>query len=93
MKVRTLVRVPCTSRAEAKDLALRLAADEYRNVGRRFRLVTAEADTEADAERLIRALHLCAAAGELERRQHERNPRANRPAPAVGRAAPVVADD
>ena len=57
MRARTLIRIPCASRAEAKDLALRLEADGYAT-SRRRRSVTARTESREAAELLARKLHL-----------------------------------
>jgi len=53
MKARTLVRIPCRSHRDAKELALRLQADGYR-VTRRWKLVVARTDAPEDAAYLTR---------------------------------------
>jgi hypothetical protein len=51
------VRIRCSSRSDAKELALRLQADGYR-VTRRRKLVIAGTDTPEDAASLPLRLHL-----------------------------------
>jgi hypothetical protein len=55
MKARTFVRIPCRSRADAKELALRLEADDYAAV-RRWKAVIARTETREEAEQLARRL-------------------------------------
>jgi len=55
MSVNTSLRIPCQSRAEAKELALRLEADGYR-VSRRRREVVARTESEHAAEVLAHKL-------------------------------------
>jgi len=55
MSVDTSLRIPCHSRAEAKELALRLEADGYR-VRRRRRDVVARTESEHAAEVLAHKL-------------------------------------
>jgi hypothetical protein len=57
MTLRTLVRIPCPSYGDAKELALRLEADGY-SVVRRRRTVIARTDTRAEGEALARKLQL-----------------------------------
>jgi hypothetical protein len=55
MSANTALRIPCHSRAEAKELALRLEADGYR-VRRRRRDVVAGTESEHAAEVLAAKL-------------------------------------
>jgi len=55
MSANTSLRIPCHSRADAKDLALRLEADGYR-VSRRRRDVVARTESDDAAELLARKL-------------------------------------
>jgi hypothetical protein len=55
MKSRAFVRIPCKSHADAKELALRLRADDYSAV-RRWKAVTACTETREGAERLAHGL-------------------------------------
>jgi hypothetical protein len=55
MKSRAFVRIPCNSHADAKELALRLRADDYSAV-RRWKAVTARTETREEAERLAQRL-------------------------------------
>jgi hypothetical protein len=48
MTSRTLVRIPCRSNADAKELALRLQADGY-SAARRWKAVVARTDTRDEA--------------------------------------------
>jgi hypothetical protein len=57
MKLRALVRIPCQSRADLKELALRLEADGY-SVARRWRTVIARTESRKDCEELARKLQL-----------------------------------
>jgi hypothetical protein len=57
MKSRTVVRIPCRSYADVKELALRLEADGY-SVARRRRAVIAHTETHKDGEELARKLRL-----------------------------------
>jgi hypothetical protein len=57
MRARTLVRIPCRSYADVKELALRLEADGY-PVARRWRAVIARTQTRKDGEELARKLRL-----------------------------------
>ena len=57
MKTNTSVRIPCHSRAEARELALRLEADGYR-VGRRWGTVIARTASHEEGEELFRKLHI-----------------------------------
>ena len=57
MKSRTVVRIPCRSYGDAKELALRLAADGY-SVARRRRAVVARVETREGGEELVRKLQL-----------------------------------
>jgi hypothetical protein len=57
MRLRTLVRIPCRSYGDAKELALRLEADGY-SVVRRRRTVIARTETRAQGEELARKLQL-----------------------------------
>ena len=62
MKVRTIVRIPCCSHSDAKELALCLRADGYR-VTRRWKIVIAGADRPEDAAYLAQRLHVDVLAG------------------------------
>ena len=55
MNANTSLRIPCHTRGEAKELALRLEADGYR-VSRRRRDVVARTDSEHAAETLAHKL-------------------------------------
>ena len=55
MKTRASVRIPCRSRADAKELALRLQADD-RSAVRRGQAVTVSTETRAEAEQLALSL-------------------------------------
>lgn len=55
MKTRVFVRIPCRSHADAKELALRLQADD-RTAVRRWDAVIVSTETRADAERLALSL-------------------------------------
>ena len=55
MKAHTSIRIPCRTHADAKELALRLEADEYA-VTRRWKAVVVRTQTQADAARLALAL-------------------------------------
>jgi hypothetical protein len=55
MSAYTSLRIPCRSRAEAEELALRLEADGYR-VSRRLRHVSVRTPSEQAAEALARKL-------------------------------------
>ena len=57
MKSRTLVRIPCRSYADVKELALRLEADGYA-VAQRRRTVIARTETRKKGEELARKLRL-----------------------------------
>jgi hypothetical protein len=57
MKARTFVRIPCGSHADAKELTLRLRADDY-GAACRWKAVIARADTHEEAERLARRLQV-----------------------------------
>jgi len=57
VKSRTDVRIPCRSRADVIELALRLEADGY-SVARRRRAVVARTETRKDGEELARKLQL-----------------------------------
>jgi hypothetical protein len=57
MKARMFVRIRCSSRGDAKELALRLQADGYR-VTRRWKLVIVGTDTTENAAWLAERLHL-----------------------------------
>ena len=57
MKARAFVRIPCRSHADAKELALRLKADDYGAV-RRWKAVIASTETHEEAERLARRLRV-----------------------------------
>jgi hypothetical protein len=62
MKARAFVQIPCRSHADAKELALRLQADDYDAV-RRWKAVIAPTDTRDEAELLARRLESWAAPG------------------------------
>ena len=51
------VRIPCRSRAEVEELALRLEADGHR-VRRRLRAVVVRAETPEEGERVARWLRV-----------------------------------
>jgi hypothetical protein len=55
MGTRTLVRIPCRSHGDVKELALRLEADGY-SVARRRRAVIARTETRERGEELARKL-------------------------------------
>ena len=55
MKACAFVRIPCRSHADAKELALRLKADDYRVV-RRWKAVIAGTETREEADQLARRL-------------------------------------
>jgi hypothetical protein len=57
MKSRTVVRIPCRSHDDVKELALRLEADGY-SVARRRRAVIVRTETRKDGEELARRLQL-----------------------------------
>ena len=57
MKACAFVRIPCRSHADAKELALRLQADDY-NAVRRWKAVIARTETHEEAERLARGLQV-----------------------------------
>jgi hypothetical protein len=57
MKARPSVRIQCRSRADAKELALRLEADGYR-AAFHWRAVIARTQTYAEAEQLARKLRV-----------------------------------
>ena len=57
MKARPSVRIQCRSRADAKELALRLEADGYR-AAFHWRAVIARTQTHAEAEQLARKLRV-----------------------------------
>jgi hypothetical protein len=57
MGARAEVRIPCASIADAKELALRLRADEY-TVARRFRTVIARTATREEGEHLAVRLQI-----------------------------------
>jgi hypothetical protein len=59
MARRTVVRIPCRSNGDVKELALRLEADGY-SVARRRRAVIARTETRAAGEELARKLQLAA---------------------------------
>ena len=59
MKPRTVVRIPCRSFGDVKELALRLEADGY-SVSRRRRAVIARTDTRRNGEELARKLQVAA---------------------------------
>jgi len=55
MDTRTFVRIPCRSRADAKELALRLQADD-RNAVCRWQAVVVSTETRVEAEQLALSL-------------------------------------
>jgi hypothetical protein len=57
MKARTFVRIPCGSHAAAKELALRLRADEV-GAACRWKAVIARTATREEAERLASRLQV-----------------------------------
>jgi hypothetical protein len=57
MKARTFVRIPCGSHAAAKELTLRLRADEY-GAACRWKAVIARTATREEAERLATRLQV-----------------------------------
>jgi hypothetical protein len=57
MKARTFVRIPCGSHDAAKELTLRLRADDY-GAARRWKAVIARTGTHEEAERLARRLRV-----------------------------------
>ena len=57
MRSRTSVQIPCRSRDEAKELALRLEADGHR-VGRRWGSVIVRTATHEEGEELFRKLRI-----------------------------------
>lgn len=57
MTSRTLVRIPCRSNADAKELALRLQADGYRAV-RRWKTVVVRTETRHEAVLLADKLRI-----------------------------------
>jgi len=71
MKSNTVVRIPCGSYGEAKELALRLQADGY-SVSRRLRTVLARTETRERGEQLVGKLG-CGAV--VESRRGARRPR------------------
>jgi hypothetical protein len=74
MKARAFVRIPCRSHADAKELALRLKADDYVAV-RRWKAVIARTETHEEAERLARRLQVWVGPGSALLWQTEpRNP-------------------
>ena len=76
MKSRAFVRIPCKSHADAKELALRLKADDYSAV-RRWKAVIARTGTRAEAERLAQGLPSWVGSGEaVVRETQPRNPTA-----------------
>lgn len=62
MKARAFVQIQCRSHADAKELALRLQADDYSAV-RRWKAVIAPTETRDEAEVLARRLQSWAAPG------------------------------
>jgi hypothetical protein len=71
MGTRTLVRIPCRSHGDVKELALRLEADGY-SVARRRRAVIARTETRERGEELARKLQ--AGAVVLNRRRSRLRP-------------------
>ena len=57
MKTNTVVRIPCGSYRDVKELALRLEADGYA-VARRLRTVIARTESRREGEELVRKLRL-----------------------------------
>jgi hypothetical protein len=57
MRSRTVVRIPCRSYGDVKELALRLEADGF-TVARRWRAVIARTKSHKDGEELARKLEL-----------------------------------
>jgi hypothetical protein len=57
MKARSSVRIQCRSRADAKELALRLEADGYR-AAFHWKAVVARTRTQEEAEQLARKLRV-----------------------------------
>jgi hypothetical protein len=57
MKAHSSVRIQCRSRADAKELALRLEADGYR-AAFHWKAVIARTQTHAEAEQLARKLRV-----------------------------------
>jgi len=55
MKPKTVVRIPCRSYDDVKELALRLEADGY-SVSRRLRAVLVRTATRERGEQLVRKL-------------------------------------
>lgn len=62
MKARAFVQIPCRSHADAKELALRLQADDY-SAARRWKAVITPTETRDEAELLARKLQSWAAPG------------------------------
>ena len=75
MAKRTVVRIPCRSYGEVKELALRLEADGY-SVARRRRAVIARTETRVAGEQLARKLQLAVAVVGSGRRPTARSRRA-----------------
>jgi hypothetical protein len=71
MKANTVVRIPCRSWDDAKELALRLEADGY-SVSRRLRVVLARTETRERGEQLARKLRRRAV---VESKRGARRPR------------------
>jgi hypothetical protein len=71
MKANTVVRIPCRSWDDAKELALRLEADGY-SVSRRLRVVLARTETRERGEQLARKLRRGAV---VESKRGARRPR------------------
>ncbi len=94
MKTRVLVRIPCRSRADAKELALRLQADD-RSAVRRWQAVIVSTETRAEAERLALSLQSWVGPGSARIRVRRREgvpeyfTRAERAEPAVAGARPT----
>ncbi len=71
MKPNTVVRIPCRSYDDVKELALRLEADGY-SVSRRLRAVLARTETRERGEQLVRKLRRDAV---VESKRSVRRPR------------------
>ena len=67
MKAQAFVRIPCRSRADAKELALRLEADGYQ-AARRWKAVVARIQTRGEAEWLAQRLQGSVRTTRAERR-------------------------
>ena len=74
MKSGAFVRIPCNSHADAKELALRLRADDYSAVSR-WKAVTARTETREAAEQLAQKLQAWPGSGRaVVRETGQRNP-------------------